>query len=88
MSPYYPENLPPSILLHFVWILREEIIITSILTDVEKEMATHSSILTWRIPWIQSMGSQELDTTYRLNHHHFTDEETEAWRNSEPARVL
>ena len=36
---------------------------------LEKEMATHSSILAWEIPWteepeeIQSMGSQELDTT-------------------------
>ena len=36
---------------------------------LEKEMATHSSILTWRIPWIeesgglQSKGLQELDTT-------------------------
>ena len=34
---------------------------------LEKGMATHSSILTWRIPWteepgrLQSMGSQELD---------------------------
>ena len=32
---------------------------------LEKEMATHSSILTWRIPWteepggLQSMGSQK-----------------------------
>ena len=40
---------------------------------LEKEMATHSSILAWRIPWteesgrLQSMGSQELDTTYQLN---------------------
>ena len=36
---------------------------------LEKEIATHSSILAWRIPWIekpdrlQSMGSQESDTT-------------------------
>ena len=36
---------------------------------LEKEMATHSSILAWRILWIeepgrlQSMGSQELDMT-------------------------
>ena len=36
---------------------------------LEKEMATSSSILAWRIPWIeepdrlQSMGSQESDTT-------------------------
>ena len=36
---------------------------------LEKEMAIHSSILAWRIPWteesggLQSMGSQESDTT-------------------------
>ena len=36
---------------------------------LEKEMASHSSILAWRIPWteepgrLQSMGSQELDMT-------------------------
>ena len=36
---------------------------------LEKEMATHSSTLAWKIPWkeepggLQSMGSQELDTT-------------------------
>ena len=36
---------------------------------LEKEMASHSSILAWRIPWteefggLQSMGSQESDTT-------------------------
>ena len=42
---------------------------------LEKEMATHSSILAWKIPWmekpdrLQSMGSQELDTTERLHFH-------------------
>ena len=36
---------------------------------LEKEMATHSSILAWRIPWtgepgrLQSMGTQESDMT-------------------------
>ena len=36
---------------------------------LEREMATCSSILAWEIPWLeergglQSMGSQELDTT-------------------------
>ena len=40
----------------------------------EKEMATHSSILAWEIPWreepggLEPMGSQELDMTERLNH--------------------
>ena len=43
-------------------------------------MATHSSILAWRIPWteelggLQSTGHTELDTTERLHfsfHFHF-----------------
>ena len=41
---------------------------------LEKEMATHSSILAQRIPWTEepgrlySMGLQKSDTTYQLNH--------------------
>ena len=41
---------------------------------LENGMATHSSILAWRIPGtedpvgLQSMGSQESDTTERLPH--------------------
>ena len=43
---------------------------------LEKEMATHSSILAWRIPWteepggLQSMGSQESDMTKLITHTH------------------
>ena len=39
---------------------------------LEKEMATHSSILAWRIPWteepgrLQSIGGKVSDTTERL----------------------
>ena len=46
---------------------------------LEKEMATHSSVLAWRLPWteepgrLQSMGSQKSDMTCRLNHHHQTE---------------
>ena len=42
---------------------------------LEKEMATHSSVLAWRIPWmeepggLQSMGSKESDTTEQLHFH-------------------
>ena len=42
---------------------------------LEKEMATHSSLLAWEILWtektgrLKSMGSQKSDTTERL---HFT----------------
>ena len=45
-----------------VWSLGQE-------DPLKKEMATHSSILAWEIPWteepgrLQSIGSQELDTT-------------------------
>ena len=43
---------------------------------LKKEMATHSSILAWKIPWteepgwLQSMESQKSDMTEQLNHHH------------------
>ena len=46
----------------WVWFLGRE-------DPLEKEMAIHSSILAWKIPWteepgvLQSTGSQELDTT-------------------------
>ena len=38
--------------------------------EIEKDMATHSSILAWRIPWTEEpgrlpfMGLQKLDTTW------------------------
>ena len=41
----------------------------SVIMSLEKEMATHSSILAWTIPWteepgtLQSMGSQESGMT-------------------------
>ena len=46
--------------------------------SLEKEMATHSSILAWRIPWteepggLQSTGRKESDTTERLHTHSHT----------------
>ena len=51
---------------------------TERLTLLEKEMATHSSILAWRTPrteehgGLQSEGRKESDTTERL---HFTSRE-------------
>ena len=52
----------------WVWSLGRE-------APLEKEMATHSSILAWRIPWteelggLQSTGRKESDTTERLHLH-------------------
>ena len=44
---------------------------------LDKEMATHSSILAWRILWteelggLQSTGCKESDTTERLHFHQY-----------------
>ena len=44
---------------------------------LEKEMATHSSILAWRIPWTEELGGlqytgrKESDMTERLHFHFF-----------------
>ena len=41
--------------------------------SLEKEMATHSSILAWKTPWTESLAGyypwshKELDKTYQLN---------------------
>ena len=40
---------------------------------LEKEMATHSSILAWEIPWtvgLQSMGSQRVGHNLATKHTH------------------
>ena len=43
---------------------------------LEKGLATHSSIIAWRIPWTKEPGGtqptelQESDKTWPLNHHH------------------
>ena len=39
---------------------------------LEKGTATHSSILTWRIPWTTAMGSQESDWAELLHSHPVT----------------
>ena len=54
-----------------------------------KEMATHSSILAWKIPWteepggLQSIGLQESDLTQQLNYH-----KTEAPSNKHKFRKI
>ena len=43
---------------------------------LEKEMATHSSTLAWKIPWTQSTGSQ------RVRHNWATSLQPSLWSNS------
>ena len=35
---------------------------------LEKEMATHSSVLAWRIPWIKKLGSLQSMGSQRVGH--------------------
>jgi len=35
---------------------------------LEKEMATHSSILTWRIPWMEEPGGLQSTGLQRVRH--------------------
>ena len=52
---------------------------------LEKGMATHSSILAWRIPWkeepgrLQSMGSQRVMTKQLKHTHAHTHTHTSLW---------
>ena len=53
-------------------------LIPGLVKTLEKEMATHSSILAWRIPWTKEFGGlyspwghKELDMTEETRHVHF-----------------
>ena len=35
---------------------------------LKKEMATHSSILAWRIPWIEELGRLQFTGSQRIGH--------------------
>ena len=37
---------------------------------LEKEMAAHSNILAWRIPWTEEPGRRQSCGHKSLNHHH------------------
>ena len=45
----------------WVWSLGQE-------DPMEKGMATHSSILTWRIPWIEEPGKLQFMESQRVRH--------------------
>ena len=37
--------------------------------DLEEEMATHSSLLAWRIPWAEEPGGLQSMGLQRVGHH-------------------
>ena len=40
----------------------------SLIPGLEKEMATHSSILTWKIPWTEDPGGLQFMRSQRVGH--------------------
>ena len=51
------------------WILGQE-------DPLEKEMATHSSILAWRIPWTEEPGGPQSRGPHRVGHDAATEHST------------
>ena len=47
---------------------RKELNMTELLSNMEKEMATHSSILAWRIPWTKESGGLQSTGSQRVGH--------------------
>ena len=41
---------------------------TQVQDPLEKEMATHSSILAWRIPWTEELGRLQFMGLQRVSH--------------------
>ena len=54
------ENLP-AVWETWVWSLGRE-------DPLEKEMATHSRILAWRIPWTEELGGLQCMGSQRVRH--------------------
>ena len=46
---------------------------------LEKEMATHSSVLDWKIPWTEEPGGLESMGSQRVSHDLATNTETQAF---------
>ena len=46
---------------------------------LEKEMATHSSILAWGIPWTEEPGGLQSRGLQRVGHNLVTKSQTQKW---------
>ena len=47
--------------------------------SLEKEMATHSSILAWRIPWTEELGRQQTMGSQRVRKYRVTNIFNSGW---------
>ena len=70
---YFPKSLVAQRVKHLLALWETWVQSLGREDTLEKKMATHSSILAWKIPWtekpcrLQSMGCKESDTTERLH---------------------
>ena len=55
-------------LFHFILSHSEGCLFTLFIVSFEKEMATHSSILAWRIPWTEEPGELQSLESQRVRH--------------------
>ena len=54
---------------------------------LEKEMATHSSILAWRIPWTEQPGGLQSKGSQRVRPIEATEHANESWASKEPSNT-
>ena len=59
-------------LFHFILSHSEGCLFTLFIVSFEKEMATHSSILAWRIPWTEEPGELQSLESQRVRHNWVT----------------
>ena len=73
MRPSYGASLVAQRLKHLPAMQETQVRSLGWEDTLEKEMATHSSILAWRIPWMEEpgglQGCKESDMTERLHFH-------------------
>ena len=50
---------------------------------LEEEMATHSSILPWKIPWTEEPGRLEFIGSQRVGHNLGTKQQSGIWKHFE-----
>ena len=50
---------------------------------LEKEMATHSSILAWKIPWAEEPGGLQSMGSQRVRHHLATKQQQQKSKESD-----
>ena len=50
------------------WEIGTDIYILLYIKSLEKEMATHTNVLAWRIPWIKEPGGLQSMSSQRVGH--------------------